>query len=235
MRGVDGTESSALIYFQAHMDRSRLLNLASTAKGYSSDTYGQREIVHWLDSKNGVDKDAYGALASDDLLIIAADITRLHRALDMIDGKPNAVDAVPAELPVQPPIGPDALLQGSCVDMQHWKAIAGQPELIRQVHQISLLVGDGAEAMSVTATLGCMDAATATQIHDLIQGLVALSRLSQGGPGGGIVALVTHSIQMMLDGSTITIQAQLPVAAITSALTAGPQGASASPAPAPTR
>jgi hypothetical protein len=235
MRGVDSAETSALVYVQAHMDRSRLMALASTAKGYSSAPSGTHEIIHWIDTRNGVDKNAYGCLVTDALLIIAADSARMARALDVIDGHPSVADAGPAPLPVLAALAPEVLLDGSCVDMQQWKALAVQAELVRQVHRLDLAVTDSADALDLTATLGCTDTATATQIHDLIQGLVALGRLSQGGPSRGIVALITNSIHMTIEGTTVTIQAQVPVSAITAAIDGATHAAPVDAAPVPAK
>ena len=153
-----------------------------------------------------VPKEAYGAASKDGAFIVARTRERLLGALKAASDP----KASPASSQLIPALGTDAfLLFGVAHSMDQVDKLPKQAQVLKQAERARLAAGEKAENVFVTLSLDARTVEAATQIQQMVQGLIALGNL-QGEQNADLQKL-SQAARVDAKEKEVTLALQLPV------------------------
>lgn len=208
--GIDNQQDRAVALIVGDFDPERIRTLAAAAEGHQTFRHHDHVIHHWLDAKHEPPKPQYGTLIDTDLLVIAGDRSVLTRTIDAIDGRVESLDGDPefAELAR----GDAAVVLGAATDLDAWRELKPRAAMLREVDRLHLTLDQVDGALRLQLAITAKQEPKAQQLLQVVQGLLALHGLGQRQAADPAIQQVIQSLEATRAGSTVHLQASLPVA-----------------------
>ncbi len=181
-QGPDDARGALIL--RARLDQEKLLALLAANEAYETAKYGEHTLHHWLDDqRKGKDDDGirWGAFYGDDLVVICRDQEILKTALDVLDGKTDSLAGTSQTL--LPKFSRGSFLQVAAEGHSIPAKDEAHAAMLKKLASYSFEIGEAGGAVFVKTSLTAETAEAASQVQQMIQGLVAFAMISHGEAG----------------------------------------------------
>ncbi len=177
--GSGKEKENAVAVIQAKFDKETLLKLLRQNATYKEVKYGKYQIQSWIDDKHKGNEDdrQYGSFHGKDTVIIGSGLDTVKKSLDVLDGKAkNARQKKVFRLLRKAPKGAVvvAAANGLAKMAEQWD----QAVMLKNTNQSCLFVGEADGNFFIDLKLDATSPETATELTQMIQGLIALLNLA---------------------------------------------------------
>ncbi len=200
--GLGPDEDQSVFALAGKFDKERLMTLLDLDEDHKEYAYGAYTV-------HSMDDDDFGAFVSDSLIVFSSNRGSLEKALDAAGGKTKsfASSKLAAALK-EVPAG--AFLSGVVDDLSGLGKEIKQSKLIEKASGLFFMAQEKQSVLQVRVQMTADTAENSKNIADLVQGVIALGRLSEGrGEMAGFAAL-TEKIQVKQEGKTVRIEFEGP-------------------------
>ncbi len=172
-------KENAVAVIQAKFDKQTLLKLIGQNAAHKEAKYGEYQIQSWIDDKhkgNEAERQ-YGSFHGTDTVVIGAGLDAVKKSLDVLDGKAkNARQKKMFRLLRKAPEGTivSAAANGLGKMAEQWD----QGVMLKNTKQSCLFIGEAEGNLFIDVNLEATSSKTATELTQLIQGVIALLNLA---------------------------------------------------------
>jgi len=211
--GTDFTPLSSSVILSGRFDAKRLIALAESAQGHQAIPHGNLVIHRWIDPMAN-NREVFAALVNEHLLFSP---TR--------DSAIRGLDAFTANAAIAEPVVAIDRFTGSLIAAAAANDLARLPRLdqsaamLRQISHIAANVQAEGDTITSTVIATTTDEATAVQLQQIGQGLLASAMFNKDTPAD--VKVLLAGVQLSHVGNQLTLQARLPIAALRAAMAKG--------------
>jgi len=196
-------EADTVVLLRATTDQQGVLALLQFSPSYSSTPHGAHTIVSW-DDKGKV---LYGSYFQDDEIVISQTRENVEAALDLLDGKG---DALPATMPSGAATsGVLGYVAGSGLEALKQLKKPESP-LIEQIDSAWLSLSEADEDAMVRGSVTAKTPQAALQMHRTVEGLRAMLALFAAGEDADLktrtAADALSTLKVTAEGSVLKIE-----------------------------
>ena len=179
-------------------DKTQLLSLIKLDEDHKEAPYGAYAL-------HSMGDDGFGAFLTDDLLVFSEGRAAIEKVLDAAGGKAKSFAGTKLAASLREvPAG--AFLSGFVEDLSGLGKEINQSKLIEKASGLFFLAQEKQSRLQFRLQMNADTPENAKNIADLVQGVMALGRMSGGeGDMAGIATLV-DGIQVKLDGKTVRLE-----------------------------
>lgn len=196
--GLGAGDDQIVIAVSGKFDKAGILALVALDKEHQETPYGAYTLY-------ATGSDEYGAFVNDNLLVFSEGRAAIEKVLDAAGGKAKsfAGSKLAASLK-EVPAG--AFLSGVIEDLSGLGKEISQSKLIEKASGLFFLAQEKQSRLQLRLQMNADTPENAKNIADLVQGVMALGRMSGGeGEMAGLATLV-DGIQVKLDGKTVRLE-----------------------------
>ncbi len=172
-------KEDAVAVIQAKFDKQTLLKLLGQNAAHKEIKYGEYQIQSWIDDKhkgNEAERQ-YGSFHGTDTVIIGSGLVAVKKSLDVLDGKAkNARQKKVFRLLRKAPEG--AVITAAANGLGKMAEQWDQGVMLKNTKQSCLFIGEAAGNIFIDLNLEATSSETATELTQLIQGVIALLNLA---------------------------------------------------------
>jgi hypothetical protein len=196
--GLGPDEDETVFALAGKFDKQRLMNLLELDEDHKEYAYGAFTVHSMVD-------DDFGAFVSDSLIVFSSDRGALEKALDAAGGKTKAFASSKLAAALKDvPAG--AFLSGVVDDLSGLGKEIHQSKLIEKASGLFFAAQEKQSVLQVRVQMTADTAENSKNVADLVQGVIALGRLSEGrGEMAGFASLA-EKIQVKQDGKIVRIE-----------------------------
>ena len=209
-------DSRGVLILRARLDREVLLALLAANEAHETAEYGKHTLHRWLDDKHkGKDDDGirWGAFYGNDLVVVCRDRDVLKEALDVLDGRADSLAGGSQTL--LPSFSGGSFLQVAAEGHSIPAKNKAHAAMLKKLASHSFQVGEAGGTVFVRASLTAETKEAATQVQQMIQGLVAFAMMSnaEAGTGGSVNFWEPLLDSMEVTSSEATVQLRMSASA----------------------
>jgi hypothetical protein len=208
--GTDFTPLTSSLILSGHFDAKRLIALAEAAQGHQAIPHGNQIIHRWIDPAAN-NREVFAALVNEHLLFAPTRDSAI-RSLDAFTANPSVAEPVAM---VDRFTGP-LIAVAAANDLSQLPRLDQGAAMLRQISHIAANLQAEGDQMLSTVIATTTDEATAAQLQQIGQGLLALALFNKDTPPDAKVLL--SGIQISHVGNQVTVQARLPLATLRAAM-----------------
>lgn len=200
--GLGPDEDDAVFALAGKFDKARLMTLLDLDEDH-------REYAHGAFTIHSMDDDDFGAFVNDSLIVFSSDRGALGKALDAAGGKVKtfASSKLAAALK-EVPAG--AFLSGVVEDLSGLGKEINQSKLVEKASGLFFMAQEKQSVFHFRVQMEADTPENSKNIADLVQGLIALGRLSEGRGDMARLASLTARIRVKQDGKTVRLEFEGP-------------------------
>lgn len=200
--GLGPDEDDAVFALAGKFDKARLMTLLDLDEDH-------REYAHGAFTIHSMDDDDFGAFVNDNLIVFSNDRGALEKALDAAGGKAKtfASSKLAAALK-EVPAG--AFLSGVVEDLSGLGKEINQSKLVEKASGLFFMAQEKQSVLHIRVQMEADTPENSKNIADLVQGLIALGRLSEGRGDMARLASLTERIRVKQDGKTVWLELEGP-------------------------
>lgn len=208
-----GTKGDAVVAVSGKFDRAGLLALLAKDENHKEIAYGAYTIYSAGD-------DEYGAFVTDNLIVLSESQEDIQRVLDTAAGKTQnfAKSALSASLK-EVPAG--AFLSGVVPDLSGLGKELNQSKVLEQASGLFFLAQEKQDSLLVRLQVTAVSPETAKNMADVVQGLIAMGRLSSKEGNMAKLASLIDNLQVKLEGKVLRLEFERPSQEIADLLSQG--------------
>lgn len=208
---VGQAQEDGVLLAYADVDAAQLTALAQGAKDHQTLQHRNHTIHHWIDEKrpprDGVPARTYAAIYQSRVVIFGQRPDRVGEALDVLDRQQPSL--------LMNPRMAGAIPQGAfLVGLARQGAMPGQdPQaaVLRQSRLTQLALSESENHIQGRLALETDNEEIATQVENIVRGLIGLLALQQDRPDAQWLA---RALEVERNGATVTLRLKLPVSEI---------------------
>jgi len=207
----DDKKDEVIVVLAGKFDRSAILGQISLQEGHKEIPYGERKIYSTGD-------DEFGAFANDRLIVLGDSQAAIQKSLDTADSKGRNFSGSPlSDALKEVPSG--AFLSGFVPNLSGLGKEIGESKMLEQATGLFFLVQEKSDHILLHLQLTADNAEKAKNITDIIQGLMALGRMSGGQDKMSEMMQVLDGLRVGQDGKVIKLDFERPSKEIADLLT----------------
>ena len=207
----DDKNDQVVVALAGKFDRSAILGQFALQEGHKEIAYGERTIYSTGD-------DEFGAFVNDRLIVLGDSQAVIQKALDTADSKGrNFTGTALSEALKDVPSG--AFLSGAVPNLSGLGKEIGESKMLEQANGVFFLAQERGDNVLLHLQLTADDAEKAKNIADIIQGLVALGRMSGGQDKMSEMMQLLDGLRVGQDGKIIKLDFERPSKEIADLLT----------------
>jgi len=211
--GTDFTPLTSSLIVSGRFDAKRLIALAEAAQGHQAILHGNYVIHRWIDPAAN-NREVFAALVDGHLLFAPTRNSAIH-SLDAFSA--NAAVAEPVAM-VDRFTGP-LIAAAAANDLAHMPHLDQSAAMLRQISHIAANLQTEGDHIVSTVIATTTDEATATQLQQIGQGLLALALFNKDTPADAKVLL--SGIRISQANNQVTVQTTLPIATLRAVMAKG--------------
>jgi hypothetical protein len=205
--GFGPGEENATALFYGKFDKQKLLALLALNESYSESKYNDQSLYYWTDKKSG--KKQVGAFAADNLIVIGQQESNIIVTLDVLSG---IIEPLSAKMDL--PLYKMTTVPSKTIFLA---AAQGMSDLIQDNEHAAVLKKSKNLAVTCSETDGDMtldihlevlDEATATQIEQIVRGMLAFAMIQQ--EGNPELAELLTTVILTREGTSLDLHIQYP-------------------------
>lgn len=206
--GQSKNPAEAVAVFSGTFNEEHLATLLKANPSYEASTHGRYTIHSWMDDGKPAEPRQFGCVSASGKLLISQGLPMVQEALDVLDGKHAALDAVKtfgADLPVKEPF----FMAGSDLP-----GLGGQPQaqMLSQAKSGRIAMAEKEGQLTLSVALITTDEAAAQKLKDVAQGLLAIGQLNQDQDPK--LAALLQAMHVTLEGAKVQLDLSYPSAQI---------------------
>ncbi len=196
--GLGTGDDQIVIAVSGKFDKAGILALVALDKEHQETPYGSYILY-----SSGSDE--YGAFVNDDLLVFSEGRAAIEKVLDAAGGKAKSFAGTKLAASLKEvPAG--AFLSGVFEDLSGLGKEINQSKLVERASGLFFMAQEKQSRLQLRLQMTADSPENAKNIADLVQGVMALGRMSGGeGDRAGIATLV-DGMQVKLDGKTVRLE-----------------------------
>lgn len=200
--GLGPDEDDTVFALAGKFDKARLMTLLDLDEDH-------REYAHGAFTIHSMDDDDFGAFVNDNLIVFSSDRGALEKALDAAGGKVKtfASSKLAAALK-EVPAG--AFLSGVVEDLSGLGKEINQSKLVEKASGLFFMAQEKQSVLHIRVQMEADTPENSKNIADLVQGLIALGRLSEGRGEMARLASLTERVRVKQDGKTVWLELEGP-------------------------
>jgi hypothetical protein len=160
----------------ADVDRQRVKTLLSVNPAYAASAHGQHEVLTWEDKG----KTLFGAFHGTDGVIVSQSKSAVQTALDVLDGKSKAL-STESTLAGGKDTTAGVLLYVAAEALAGAQGAAQSP-IVKQIENAWISLGEEGKDVVIRSNVVTVDADTAAQFRDVLQGFKSGAQLRAEDP-----------------------------------------------------
>ena len=172
-------KENAVVVIQAKFDKEMLLKLLAQNATHNGVKYGKYQIESWIDDKHKGNEDErqYGSFHGKDTVVIGSGLDAVKKSLDVLDGEAkNARQKKVFRLLKKAPEG--AVIVAAANGLGKMAEQWDRAVMLKNTNQSCLLIGETEDAFYIDLKLDATSSETATELTQMIQGVIALLNLT---------------------------------------------------------
>lgn len=177
--GTGKEKENAVAVIQANFDKDTLLKLLGQNATHNGVKYGKYQIESWIDDKhegNEAERQ-YGSFHGKDTVVIGSALDAVKKSLDVLDGKAkNARQKKVFRLLKKAPKG--AVVVAAANGLGKMAEQWDRTIMLKNTNQSCLFIGENEGAFYIDLKLDATSSKTATELTQMIQGVIALLNLA---------------------------------------------------------
>jgi len=196
--GLGPDDANIVFAVEGTLDKAGIIALVALDKEHQETPYGAYTLY-----SSGSDE--YGAFVNDNLLVFSEGRAAIEKVLDAAGGKAKTFAGTKLAASLKEvPAG--AFLSGVIEDLSGLGKEINQSKLIEKASGLFFLAQEKQSRLQLRLQMNADTPENAKNIADLVQGVMALGRMSGGeGDMAGLATLV-DGIQVKLDGKTVRLE-----------------------------
>lgn len=207
----DDTKDQVVVAIAGKFDRSAILGQLALQEGHKEISYGERKIY-------STGNDEFGAFVNDRLIVLGDDQAAIQKALDTADSKGrNFTGTALSEALKDVPSG--AFLSGAVPNLSGLGKEIGESKMLEQANGVFFLAQEKGDHILLHLQVTADNTEKAKNIADIVQGLVALGRMSGGQDKMSEMMQVLDGLRVGQDGKVIKLDFERPSKEIADLLT----------------
>lgn len=192
------SDDQAVVAVSGKFNRADLLAWIARDEDHQEITHGAYTIYTTGD-------DEYGAFVTDTLIVLSESREAIQKTLDAAGGKArNFASSKLAASLKDVPAG--AFLSGAVEDLSGLGRELNQSKLIGKASGLFFLAQEKESLIQIRLQMAADSPENAKNIADIVQGFIALGRLSEGRGDMAGLASLAEKIQVKQDGRTVRIE-----------------------------
>lgn len=212
----DDTKDQVIVAIAGKFDRPAILSQIALQEGHKEIPYGSRTIY-------STGSDEYGAFVNDHLIILGDHQAAIEKALDTADSKGrnftgSALSTAFKEIPS------GAFLGGVVPNLSRLGKEIGDSKMLEQANGLFFLAQEKGDNILLHLQLTADNAEKAKNIADIVQGVIALGRMSGGQDKMSQAVKLLDGLQVRQDGPVIKLDFERPSKEIADLITHGKGG-----------
>jgi len=172
-------KENAVVVLQAKFDKQTLLKLLRQNAAHKEVKYGEYRIQSWIDDKhkgNEAERQ-YGSFHGKDTVVIVAGLDAVKKSMDVLDGKAKSARQKRIfRLLRKAPEG--AVVVAAANGLGKMAEQWDQAVMLKNTRQSCLFLGEAEGNLFIDGNLEATSSKTATELTQLIQGVIALLNLT---------------------------------------------------------
>jgi len=208
--GRDKDKAAAVVLIQGTFDKERLDQLIQTNPYYRQKKQGAYSLHSWIDEKKNGDENErqYGGFFGKDIAVIGSSAETVARGLDVLGEKaPNARQE--GSFRGIGRLGKNAFLVASANGVGKMAEQSEKTMMLKNTEQSSVTVGEAEGNLNIDVGLRATSEKTADELHQVIQGFVAL--LNLGSKEQPQLAEIASAVQLTKRNNTVGVHFEYDV------------------------
>lgn len=211
--GLEPGEDRAVVAVSGKFDRAGILEWLAREEDHEEISYGEFTIY-------ANDGDGYGAFVNDNLIVLSESREAVQKALDTAGGKVKTFASSKLGVALKE-IPAGAFLSGVVEDLTGLGRELNQSKLVEKASGLFFLAQEKQSLLHLRLQMAADSPENAKNIADLVQGLIALGRLSGGRGDMARFASLIDGVQVKLDGKTVRLEFEGPSREVAELLSRG--------------
>jgi hypothetical protein len=208
-----GTKGDAVVAVSGKFDRAGLLALLAKDEDHKEIAYGAYTIYSSGD-------DEYGAFVTDNLIVLSESQEDIQSVLDTAAGKTqnfakSALSAALKEIPA------GAFLSGVVPDLSGLGRELNQSKVLEQASGLFFMAQEKQDSLLVRLQVTAVSPETAKNMADVVQGLIAMGRMSGKEGNMAKLASLIDNLQVKVEGKVLRLEFERPSQEIADLLSQG--------------
>jgi hypothetical protein len=205
--GLGPGEKQTVFAVAGRFDKARLLTLLDLDEKHQEVPYGGFTIYVTSDG-HGVPH-GHGAFINDGLIVYTESRTAIEKVLDTAAGKAknfssSGLSAAFKNLPA------GAFLSGVAEDLAGLDRDLRRSKIAEAAKDFFFAAQEKGDSFQLRLEVTADSPESAKNMADIVQGFVALGRMSQGEGRRGIPASLTSGLQVRMDGKVVRLELDMP-------------------------
>lgn len=200
--GIDDDPAKVMVWVKGSFDADRLGQLVTLADQHQSETYQSRTIHTWVNKDDG-NKPQAGCLVGGDLVLFAERPAAIRTALDVLDGRTRSIGEGDALRKALPSLD-SPFLVAAAAGGEGWKGKGARSQFVQQLASLGLSASEADDRLVLNATAIATDAATATKLRDMAQGLIAIASFNEEIQTQPLLSQALQSVEISAANTAIT-------------------------------
>jgi len=210
--GLDDSKDQAVVVVAGKFDKERLMTLLDLAEDHKEEPYGAYTVY-------STGEDGFGAFINDNLVVLSEKRPALEKVLDTAAGKVKdfAKSTLSASLREVPS---GAFFSGAMPELSRLGQEVGGSRLLEKASGIFFMAQETKDNLLVRLQLTADSADNAKNMADIVQGLVAMGKLSGQGQMARVAGLL-EGLQVKQEGKVLKLEFERPSKEIADFLSQG--------------
>lgn len=199
--GLGPGEKEAVFAVAGKFDKAHLLDLLGRDEKHQEIPYGGATIH--------VTEDGQGAFINDGLIVYSESRTALEKVLDTAAGKAKNFGSSKLLVAFKD-ISSGAFLSGVVEDLAGLRIDVKQSKIIDTAKGLLFVAQEKGDSFQVRVQVTADSLENAKNMADIVQGFIALGKMSQGEGHQAIPASLVNGLQIKMEGKVVRLELAMP-------------------------
>jgi hypothetical protein len=207
MYGISKEKKDGVLLLHGRFNTDQLVTLVKANEHYSSSAHGTQTIHSWIDKKRA-GKRTYGCVARSNQIVIGDNEALVKQAVDVLLWDADNMAGSTA-LPGLADATESTFFIGAA-DMKGMPDMGPRAAMLSQSEALSVSFAEVGGTLNCLFRMVATDAAAATSMHSIAQGLIGLTALNANQEPD--LVKLAQALKLTIDGNQLLIKLDYPVA-----------------------
>jgi len=199
--GLEPGEKQAVFAVAGKFDKARLLTLLDLDEKHQEIPYGGATIL--------VMKDGQGAFVNDGLIVYSESRPAIEKVLDTAAGKAKNFSSSKLHAAFKD-LSSGAFLSGVVEDLAGLGMATRQSKIVDTAKGLLFVAREKGDSFQARLQVTADSPESGKNMADIVQGFIALGRMSQGEGHRAIPASLLDGLQIKLEGTVVRLELDMP-------------------------
>ena len=200
--GLGPDDSQIVFAVTGKFDKAAILSQIDRHAEHEEMPYGPFTLY-------SIERDGFGAFINDNLIVFSEGRAALEKVLDTADGKARTFDATALSASLKE-VPEGAFLKGVLPDLSGLGREIGRSKVLEKASGLFFLAQEKSESLLVRLQVTAGSPENAKDMADVVQGLIAMARLSERRDGMAKAGALLEGLKVNLDGKILRLDFERP-------------------------